>query len=146
MSTIPRRELVNRFVKSALTGIVRLVYFYVVLRAFVRLYPVMSDGLRLVVYLAVGASIGYVVSVYGNQRVMVNIGAGAFASSVSYALSTSIWAYRAAAERIPGVPVDWQTQFWFLLWDHPITCALAFSAIVTLTLRILPRKAPLPVL
>ena len=98
----------------------------------------------MVAYLVLGAVVGLAIgslSDAGRDRRLadghlIEPIAGAFGSTLVYSLSTSVWANRAASQRIPGTAVDPITLLNYVLWDHPIVCAVVVSASVSLLFRV----------
>ena len=69
-------------------------------------WPYRRDLIALFAFLSIGAATGYGISGFGRRAPFLQAAAGAFAAVVIWSFSTSVWAYRAAAERVPGIPSD----------------------------------------
>src|ERR1700683_2142697 len=95
-------------------------------------------------YVVLGAAVGLAIAclskargkTIGTEGRLIEMAAGALSSVVVYLLSTSVWAYRAASERVPGTTLDPITHLNLFLWDHPIVCAVAISASASLLCQI----------
>jgi hypothetical protein len=95
----------------------------------------------LLAYIALGSGIGAAVglTLAGRERntfertILITTCAACFTSVLVYLFATSVWAYSAAASRIPGIAAESTSdQFYYLLWDHTVLCAIAGSTLASL--------------
>ncbi len=119
--------------------LIRLAYLVCVVPALYRSYVHLGEVLRIVAFILLGAAVGYGVDWFGNTKPWLIAGTGALSSLLSYLFSTSVWAYRAPAHRIPSIPGDWKSQFWGIWWDYPIACAIVVSLAAAFGLRFMLR-------